>query len=82
MTVRGERIRSIRVSVGGQHVSGLRVRTLQDRATIRVTRSFPPGRYRVHAVIRFQAGAATPTRRLTRAVRVCARRQVLPRFTG
>ena len=80
VTVRGERIRSIRLSVGGRRVRGVRVRALQRRAAIRIARAFPPGRYRVHAVIRFQPGAATPARRLTRAVRVCASRA--PRFTG
>jgi hypothetical protein len=68
--------------VRGRPVGGLQVRALQRRAVIRLARNFQPGRYRATAVVRFQRGAGTPTIRLSRAVRVCARRQVLPRFTG
>ncbi len=68
------------VTVGGERVRGLSVRPLQDRAVIRLRRSFPPGRYRATAVVRFQRGAATPTLTLVRRVRVCASQA--PRFTG
>jgi hypothetical protein len=82
VVVRGARIASIRVLVRGRPVGGLQVRALQRRAVIRLARNFQPGRYRATAVVRFQRGAGTPRVRLSRAVRVCARRQVLPRFTG
>jgi hypothetical protein len=59
----------------------LDVRALQNRVVIRLRRNFEPGRYRATAVVRFQRGASTPTLRLTRVVRICARREV-PRFTG
>ncbi len=84
VTIRGARIAGVRVFVDGRRVGGLQFRALQDRAVIRLRRSFAPGRYRATAVVRFQRGAATPPARLTRTVRICAprRSQAQPRFTG
>jgi hypothetical protein len=80
--IRGARIATVRVLVGGRRVGGLRVRTFQRRAVIRLRRDFAPGRYRATAVVRFLPGAATPAVRLTRTVRICARRQAAPPVTG
>jgi hypothetical protein len=82
VTIRGSRIARVNVVVNGRRVGGLQVRALQDRVVIRLARNFDPGGYRATAVVRFQRGSATPSLRLTRVVRVCARAQVLPRFTG
>lgn len=78
VTLRGEHIRRVTVFAGGQRVRGLGVRPLRHQVRIVVRRQFPPGRYRVRAVIRFGRGAATAPVVLTRRVTVCAR----PRFTG
>jgi hypothetical protein len=77
--IRGERIASVRVFVGGRLVHGLRVRPLRHFVRIRLLRNFKPGRYRVTARIRFEHGSATPPVTLIRHVRVCARP---PKFTG
>ena len=81
VVIRGSRIASITVTVGGKRVGGLRVQALQRRAIIHVVGNLKPGRYRATATIRFQRGSDTPTVRLTRTVRVCAAAQP-PRFTG
>jgi hypothetical protein len=80
VTVRGSRIASIRVSVGGERVRGLSVRPEQRLARIRLTRNFAPGRYRVTARVAFQRGSGTPRAVLHRTVRICA--PARPRFTG
>jgi hypothetical protein len=82
VVVSGSRIASITVTVGGRRVGGLRVQPLQRRAIIQVVGNPAPGRYRVTATIRFQRGSGTPTVRLTRTVRVCARAAQAPNFTG
>jgi uncharacterized repeat protein (TIGR01451 family) len=82
VVIRGSRIASITVTVGGERVGGLRVRPLQTRAIIQLVRNFKPGRYRATATIRFERGAGTPTVRLTRTVRVCAAAAQAPQFTG
>jgi hypothetical protein len=84
VTIRGARMAAVRVTLGGRRVGGLRIRALQRRAVIRLRRDFRPGRHRLTARVRFQRGAATPTLRLTRTVRICAplRSQTQPRFTG
>jgi uncharacterized repeat protein (TIGR01451 family) len=82
VVISGSRIASITVTVGDRRVGGLRVTPLQDRAIIRVVGNLKPGRYRATATIRFQRGAGTPTVRLTRTVRVCARAAQAPNFTG
>jgi hypothetical protein len=79
--VRGARIASIRVSVGGERVRGLSVRPEQRQARIRLLRNFPPGRYRVTARVAFQRGSGTPRAVLHRTVSICAR-VGSPRFTG
>ena len=78
VTIRGERIDHVTVSVAGERVSGLVVRPLRHQARILLRRNFPPGHYRVRVAIRFERGAATAPLVLTRRVTVCAR----PRFTG
>ena len=84
VVIRGSRIASITVTVGGRRVGGLRVTPLQTRAIILVVGTFKPGRYRATATVRFQRGAGTPTVRLTRTVRICAAAAAAqpPRFTG
>jgi uncharacterized repeat protein (TIGR01451 family) len=82
VVVSGSRIASITVTVGGRRVGGLRVQPLQRRAIIQIVGNPAPGRYHVTATIRFQRGAGTPTVRLTRTVRVCARAAQAPNFTG
>ena len=78
VTIRGEHIDRVTVSVAGRRVSGLVVRPLRHQARILLRRNYPPGRYRVRVAIRFERGAATAPLVLTRRVTVCAR----PRFTG
>jgi hypothetical protein len=83
LVVRGRRIASVTVTVGGRRVGRRRVGALQRRAVIRVARNLRPGRRRATAVVRFHRGSATPTVRLVRRVRVCAvGAQQPPRFTG
>ena len=78
VTIRGERIDHVTVSVAGERVRGLVVQPLRHQARILLRRNYPPGRYRVRVAIRFERGAATAPLVLTRRVTVCAR----PRFTG
>jgi hypothetical protein len=73
VTLRLSRVASVQLFVGGEPVSGVSVRPLQDRVVMRVTKDFAPGRYRVTARIRYQKGARTAPVRLTRTVRVCGR---------
>jgi archaellum component FlaG (FlaF/FlaG flagellin family) len=80
VAIRGTKIATVQVFVGGDRILGLTVRPLQRRAIVRLRRSFTPGRYRATAVVRFERGAGTPTLRLRREVRVCASRAA--RFTG
>jgi Prealbumin-like fold domain len=82
VTIFGSRIARVRVFVRGRRVGGLQVSALQRRAIIRLRRDFVPGRHRATAVVRFQRGAATPTVRLKRVVRICAQRQAPPPVTG
>jgi hypothetical protein len=80
LSFQGTRIARIQVFVNGQLRRRLTMRSLQRRATPRLT--LRPGSYRLAVRITFQRGTGSPPVAFRRRVRICAVKAARPPFTG
>jgi hypothetical protein len=76
----GTRIARVQVYVDGRLRRALTVHSLQSRLTPHVT--LRPGSYSVKVRVTFQRGTGSPPATRTTRIRICARAQASPSFTG